>query len=450
MPKHIFIHLIIPVVISGCLQPCHAKNIIEKQKLAEPAKLQALTPKLDESGQMQLRVEETRNLDIAMQTPSGWNQLYNAGRTMFADGDFRRALNAFRAAYIHASDDGDSAVRDKATRDAIELTRRSMTHDALVGMKTKAGSGGGKTVTKVFRPSLAWLAGIKDGDKILSQRIAGNRLEMQISRNGKQYAVSLKNPVLQNGLDPLLRKQVAKSDDTKPNAGRIMNPLVLKVSEKQLINWDCIVLIDCSGSMSSPISTKAGKMTKWEWCIASSKQLLSDNAQYFPRGITIVPFHSQYSVLDHVKVTDVNRIYEALRPSGGTELASPLGYVLQRHFQTSRRPIVVAVLTDGMPNDVDAVRTVIADAAARTTGDKQVAVTFLQVGDDGGTEVLRMLDDDLLAAGASRDIVDSRYFDEVETIGIKGGLVAAIMEREAESAAAPSPLPTKAAAGKTK
>jgi hypothetical protein len=423
--------------------PGWAKNIVEKETIKSPTKLQALTPKMDESEQIKLQVEETRNLDISMQNLSGWNQLYNAGRTLFAQGDYRRALNAFRAAYSHSADDGRSVVRDKATRDAIEMTRHNLSQEALLGYKLTASANGTKTVSKVFRPSLAWLAGIKDGDKILSQKTVGNRIELAISRNGKRYAVSLKAPVVKMGIDPLVRQTPLA--DTTSLSGRVTNPMVLQVNEKELIKWDCIILIDCSGSMSSTVNTSNGHMSKWDWCVASSRQLLADSGKYFPNGITVVPFHHKYAVLDRVNVTDVNRIYEALRPMGGTEMASPLGYVLQRRFGSTTKPVVVAVLTDGMPGDIDDVRTVIADAAARTSGDKQVAITFLQVGDDGGTEILRTLDDDLVAAGASCDIVDSRYFDELQQLGIKGGLVAAIMEREAEGrAVVPPASPPKA------
>lgn len=419
-----------------------AKNIVEKQTLAQPAKLQALTPKVDESNKIQLHAEESHNLDISMQNLSGWNQLYNAGRTLFAQGDYRRALNAFRAAYSHSDDDGQSDTRDRATLQAIELTKKSLTRDSLLGYKLSAAKGGGKVVDKVFRPSLAWLAGIKDGDKILSERQVNNQIQLTVSRFGKTYSVSMQAPIsLQARVDPLLARHARADENPTALSGRIVNPAVLQAHEKDLSKWDVAILIDCSGSMGSSISTASGQMSKWQWCVASSNQLLTDCGKYFPNGITIVPFHSQYAVLDNVRVSEINRVYEALSPSGGTEMASPLGFVLLRHFQAAKRPLVVAVLTDGMPNDVDAVRSVIADAAARTTGDKQVAVTFLQVGSDGGTETLRSLDDDLINAGAARDIVDSHYFDELQQIGIKGGLVAAMMEREAEGTATASNAP---------
>ncbi len=442
MPKLLSNHLIIPflLMLLACPREGFSKNIVEKQPLAQPAKLQALTPKLDESNKIQLHAEETHNLDISMQNLSGWNQLYSAGRTLFAQGDYRRALNAFRAAYSHSDDDGQSDTRDKATLQAIELTKRSLTRDSLLGYKLTASKGGSKVVEKVFRPSLAWLAGIKDGDRILSERQVNNQIQLTVSRNGRTYSVSMQAPVsLRAGTDPLLARHARADNGGSSLSGRITNPSVLQAHEKDLSKWDVAILIDCSGSMSSNITTSSGQMSKWQWCVASSNQLLTDCGKYFPNGITIVPFHSQYAVLDNVRVSEINRVYEALSPSGGTEMASPLGFVLMRHFQAAKRPLVVAVLTDGMPNDVDAVRSVIADAAARTTGDKQVAVTFLQVGNDGGTETLRSLDDEMVNAGAARDIVDSHYFDEIQQIGIKGGLVASMMEREAEGRAATAP-----------
>ncbi|MFN8654975.1 MAG: hypothetical protein U0105_01450 [Candidatus Obscuribacterales bacterium] len=131
---------------------------MEKQPLAQPAKLQALTPKLDESNKIQLHAEETHNLDISMQNLSGWNQLYSAGRTLFAQGDYRRALNAFRAAYSHSDDDGQSDTRDKATLQAIELTKRSLTRDSLLGYKLTTSKGGAKVVEKCFvRLCPGWL-----------------------------------------------------------------------------------------------------------------------------------------------------------------------------------------------------------------------------------------------------------------------------------------------------
>lgn len=160
MPKLLSNHLIIPflLMLLACPREGFSKNIVEKQPLAQPAKLQALTPKLDESNKIQLHAEETHNLDISMQNLSGWNQLYSAGRTLFAQGDYRRALNAFRAAYSHSDDDGQNDTRDKATLQAIELTKRSLTRDSLLGYKLTTSKGGAKVVEKCFvRLCPGWL-----------------------------------------------------------------------------------------------------------------------------------------------------------------------------------------------------------------------------------------------------------------------------------------------------
>ena len=93
------------------------------------------------------------------------------------------------------------------------------------------------------------------------------------------------------------------------------------------------------------------------------------------------------------------------------------------------RPVVIAVITDGLPISPSGVRKAIVKATERMERPDEIAITFLQIGTDRhGVKFVHQLDDKLIAKGARYDIVDCKDFEELQRIGLAQALVDAINE----------------------
>ncbi len=85
------------------------------------------------------------------------------------------------------------------------------------------------------------------------------------------------------------------------------------------------------------------------------------------------------------------------------------------------------VLTDGEPDDQRAVIKAVLAASRRIDRDEELAVSFVQVGRDADARrFLKLLDDELVSAGAPFDICDTVTLDEAEEMGLTDVLLAAI------------------------
>jgi len=76
-------------------------------------------------------------------------------------------------------------------------------------------------------------------------------------------------------------------------------------------------------------------------------------------------------------------------------------------------PTTILVITDGVPNDKNAVVQTIKDAANMLQRDEDLSITFVQIGNDAeATKYLIHLDDTL--SGAKFDIVDRVTSQEMQ------------------------------------
>lgn len=93
----------------------------------------------------------------------------------------------------------------------------------------------------------------------------------------------------------------------------------------------------------------------------------------------------------------------------------------------SAKPETILVITDGEPDDRRAVIRTIIDASRRIDRDEELALSIVQVGKDpDARRFLKLLDDELVSAGAPFDICDTVTLDEAESIGLTEVLLAAI------------------------
>jgi hypothetical protein len=384
---------------------------------------------------------------------SGSTKAYEIGLKLFEQGDYRRAINAFQLALIRANEFGKGDPRFAAAQKAIDTTKPHLTMRAKIGYDTDNKNAGALTgkVTKVFPPSLAWLSGLKVDDRVLSANIKDNMIHLKIQRGSKFYDLNftLKQEKKVN-LSPLTA-QKPTMDGTKSGAvyqGKISHPEILAANEKLLANYDCALLLDCSGSMSSTVDmetviasrneTPTRSPSRWDWCKAQIGDFTRSAEKYFRGGVTLVPFNHVFAVCRNAHWEQLASIYERLRPAGGTDMDEPLQYVIDDYFARKAKaggkvkPLAIAVISDGEASG-ELIRQVIVDATTRMTNPRELMITFLQVDDSTtGSSIIRALDDDLIDSGASYDIVDARTFDELNDYGLLKMIVAALVERKVE------------------
>jgi len=294
-------------------------------------------------------------------------------------------------------------------------------------------------VTRVAPGSPALIGGLAAGDRILYGSVNGNTTSLILQRGSKMYQANLSDTWLKAGAcKPCAEKALAAQA-----AGTALNGSVAAATLQQqlqiLSGREVAIVIDRSGSMATPDCP--GPTTRWQWCAQQVENLSRTTAPVLQQGLTVAVFANDYEVHNNVTVDDVRQIFETNTPGGGTRTERPLQSILSDYLSRGRqaRPLAVAVITDGEPNDPPALADVLIDATRLMVDPNQVSITFLQVGDGAeGAEVLQSLDDDLVSLGAKYDIVDHKSFAQVQQLGLIGALVASITELRTPSVASPT------------
>lgn len=119
------------------------------------------------------------------------------------------------------------------------------------------------------------------------------------------------------------------------------------------------------------------------------------------------------------RANEVQRIFETVKPGGGTPTGTKLNAILKPYLRECEakksdmdavKPLNIIVITDGVPTD-DPESVIISHAKKLDRLDApmwQVGIQFFQVGEErGAADALQELDDGLEAIGNMRDIVDT-------------------------------------------
>jgi uncharacterized protein with von Willebrand factor type A (vWA) domain len=198
-----------------------------------------------------------------------------------------------------------------------------------------------------------------------------------------------------------------------------------------LENRDYTLIIDKSGSMATP--DQKGGRTRWATAQESTFALASKCEQFDPDGITIYLFSGRFKRYENVTSAKVLQIFTENDPSGTTDLAGVLKHATDNYFQrktsntTQLSGETILVVTDGEPDDRKAVMKVIIEASRRLDKDEELAISFIQVGNDPqATRFLKILDDELQSAGAKFDICDTITMDDMEDMSLSEVLLNAI------------------------
>lgn len=200
-----------------------------------------------------------------------------------------------------------------------------------------------------------------------------------------------------------------------------------------LDNRDYTLIIDKSGSMSTP--DQRGGRTRWQEAQESTLALARKCEELDPDGITVYVFSGRFKRYDNVTAAKVEQIFQENEPAGRTDLAGVLQDALNNYFnrkaasQTQVNGETILAITDGEPDDRKAVMKVIIEASRRIDKDEELAISFIQIGNDRtATQFLKALDDDLIKAGAKFDIVDTLTIDDMEDMTLTEVLMNAIID----------------------
>jgi von Willebrand factor type A domain len=197
-------------------------------------------------------------------------------------------------------------------------------------------------------------------------------------------------------------------------------------------NRDYTLIIDRSGSMG--LRDQPGGRSRWAVARESAEALAAHCDDLDPDGITLYVFAGKFRRYDNVHAPRVQQVFLENEPCGGTDLAGVLAHAFDSYFTRKRAGKVkdgetIVVVTDGEPDDKTAVLRTIVDAARKVEREEELGVSLVQVGTDPqATRFLKVLDDDLVGAGARFDIVDTVTLDEMEDIGLTEVLLRAIYD----------------------
>jgi Mg-chelatase subunit ChlD len=194
-----------------------------------------------------------------------------------------------------------------------------------------------------------------------------------------------------------------------------------EMNEAKLSEYDFIVLLDASGSMST--EDMGGGRSRWKYMQESVESFVRDLSKYDSDGIDVVFFGGAVQSHQGVTPAKVSEVFATRSPRGSTPLAEALTAGLQLAGKSDKKDFLI-VFTDGVPDDKTAAANVIRQQANKQATDEDCTILFVQVGHDAAaTAYLKALDDDL--TGCKFDIVDAKTMAEAEAFPSTAALVLA-------------------------
>ena len=188
---------------------------------------------------------------------------------------------------------------------------------------------------------------------------------------------------------------------------------------------DYILAVDASSSMG--IQMPNGQ-TRWAAVAEAAFGLAQAIEQFDPDGIQVYTFASGVKEHGNANAQTVANLFSQNRPFGSTNLAGLLNLVLLQKW-VPEVPTTLIIVTDGQPDDKAAAAQSLVTATKKMQSDEQLAITFVQIGDDpGATNFLKFLDDELMGLGAKFDVVDTFSASEFGNRSIEEILLAAIQD----------------------
>lgn len=201
----------------------------------------------------------------------------------------------------------------------------------------------------------------------------------------------------------------------------------------QLKNRDYTIIIDKSGSMARDAGNG---QTRWNSTKEATFALAAKCQEYDPDGLTVYAFSDSFKRHNNVTADKVDQVFAEHEPNGSTNLTAVLKDSLDDYFaakssgKAKANGALIVVVTDGEPDDRASVARVIVDATKKMDRDEELAIQFLQVGNDkGASDFLTYLDDELVSKqGAIFDIVDTTKQSDASSMSFADLLIKTITD----------------------
>lgn len=199
-------------------------------------------------------------------------------------------------------------------------------------------------------------------------------------------------------------------------------PAETRELKKEALARQYVLIIDRSGSMAA----RDGLGTRWDSAASAVAKIIETVFKYdVDHSVPLYLFdHDVEFVGECTNVGQVSQVFSEYKPRGTTDLAKVLDVAMEE-YAGRKRPnyalipgVTFIVLLDGGADDEAAVRRVIQKFATPANGfianHTQLAVSFVQIGDDSGaTRFLKDLDDNLPPI----DVIDTKKDDIIFTPG---------------------------------
>jgi Mg-chelatase subunit ChlD len=170
-------------------------------------------------------------------------------------------------------------------------------------------------------------------------------------------------------------------------------------------------------------------ISRWDWCKEQTCDLTKQTSSVLPQGLTVELFSNDCRIFPHVDLRQVPQLFAANSPGGNTNTATAVRRALEDYFNRRAatngnvKPLLVAVITDGLPDNPEALKEVIVNATRQMTRADEIAITFLKIGSDPEGDALIEEMDHLGDQGARFNIVHSKTFPELIHTGLTRALV---------------------------
>jgi hypothetical protein len=269
-------------------------------------------------------------------------------------------------------------------------------------------------VTKVKLGSPAAVNAIVEGDRILRASLQNKMLTLDIERKGVRYQtkfeIRLEVARAQMNEEVASRSQdekiwpAPKDEKTEPKV--ILKPETPSADKffKVMSPYQVVLLIDHSGSMNGGLGIGPYDLSRWAWCrnqITDFSRFCGDKLR---GGITLIPFNDSFEVHEHASEKDLEEVFTTIVPSGETDICTPLAAAIDSHLSDpdhEQKPVLIVVLTDGLPNQGGSLSKLIAQATSALRSHNEMNITFLTVGQaPEGDELIERLDNDLTRPGS--------------------------------------------------
>lgn len=292
-------------------------------------------------------------------------------------------------------------------------------------------------VTKVKPGSAAFYERIVEGDRILRASLLNKMLTLDFERKGVRYQTKFEIR-LEVARAQMNEEVASRSQDEKiwpaPKDEKTEPKVILKPETpssdkffKVMSPYQVVLLIDHSGSMNGGLGIGPYDLSRWAWCrnqITDFSRFCGDKLR---GGITLIPFNDSFEVHEHASEKDLEEVFTTIVPSGETDICTPLAAAIDSHLSEpdhEQKPVLIVVLTDGLPNQGGSLSKLIAQATSALRSHNEMNITFLTVGQaPEGDELIERLDNDLTNRGATADIVSSMRFADLLQLGLKNALL---------------------------